>query len=86
MGTPGYRALQLSPEEVAVVRLCSYMPLGEFGGYGIRANRKITAYCLSGGTGVLLTTREGKNHLIGSNHPGRLADVVRAVVGLAATS
>jgi len=42
----------------------------------------MAAYYLSGGTGVLLTTREGKKHLIGSNHPERLVEVVRAVAGL----
>ena len=81
IGTPGYRALRLAPSEVAEVALYSYMPLKEFGGYGIRANRQMRAYYLSGGTGVLLTTREGKKHLIGSDHPERLADVIRAVAG-----
>ena len=82
LGTPGYRVLQLSAGEVAEVTLHSYMPLKEFGGYGVRANRHMAAYYLSGGTGVLLTTREGKKHLIGSNHPERLVEVVRAVAGL----
>lgn len=84
IGTPGYRVLRLSPAEVADVRLRTYMPLKEFGCYGIRKNREMTAYYLSAGTGVLMTTREGKKHLIGSSHPERLADVIRAVSGLPA--
>ena len=86
LGTPGYRALRLSPREVAAVELHAYMPLKEFGGYGVRANSQMKAYFLSAGTGVLMTTRDGKKHLIGSNHPERLADVIRVVAGLAATS
>ncbi len=85
IGTPGYRALRLSPRDVVEVTLYAYMPLREFGGYGIRANRQMKAYFLSGGTGVLLTTRQGRKHLLGSNHPERLAEVVRAVAGLATT-
>lgn len=86
MGMPGYRVLRLSPAEVADVRLRTYMPLKEFGGYGVRTNREMTAYYLSAGTGVLITTRDGKRHLIGSNHPERLADVIRAAAGLPAVS
>ena len=86
VGTPGYRVLRLSPAEVADVRLRTYMPLKEFGGYGIRTNREMTAYYLSSGTGVLMTMRDGKKHLIGSSHPERLADVIRAVAGLPTVS
>jgi hypothetical protein len=84
-GTPGYRVLRLQPAEIAEAVLHNFMPLKDFGGYGIRVNRSMKAYYLSGGTGVLLTTREGKKHLIGSNHPERLATVIREVAGLQPT-
>jgi len=86
MGMPVYRVLRLSPAEAADVRLRTYMPLKEFGGYGVRTNREMTVYYLSAGTGVLITTRDGKRHFIGSNPPERLADVIRAAAGLPAVS
>lgn len=86
VGTPGYRVLRLRPADVADVRLRPFMPLKEFGGYGVRANREMSAYYLSGGTGVLLTMRDGQKHLIGSNHPERLAAVIGAAAGLPAES
>lgn len=84
-GTPRYRVLRLNTEDVAEVALRSYMPLKEFGGYGIRANRHMSAYYLSGGRGVQLATREGKKRLIGSNHPQQLAEVIRIVARLEVT-
>jgi hypothetical protein len=81
-GTPGYRALQLRTVDVAEAAIHHFMPLKEFGGYGIRANHSMKAYFLSGGTGVLVTTREGKKHLLGTNRPEQLAAVLVEVAGL----
>jgi len=84
-GTPGFRALRLQPSDVIQVDLRPYLPLQEFGGYGIRRNARMSGYFLKGGVGVEILTRQGKRHLIGSDHPERLAEVVHAVAGLAAT-
>ncbi len=81
-GMPGIRVLKLSPSDVVSVELHAFRPLKDFGGYGIRGNREMKAYFLRGGKGVLLSTSAGKKCLIGSDHPERLAEVIRAVAGL----
>jgi hypothetical protein len=84
-GTPGLRALRLAASDVAQVDLRPYLPLQEFGGYGIRRNSRTSGYFLKGGVGVEIATRQGRRLLIGSDRPERLAEVIRAVAGLAAT-
>jgi len=84
-GTPGYPVLRFSPSDVVEAGLRPYLPLQEFGGYGIRRNSRMSGYFLKGGVGVQIATRQGRRLLIGSDHPERLAEVVRAVAGLAPT-
>jgi len=81
-GTPGFRVLHLKTSDVSDVELHEFSPLRDFGGYGIRQNREMKAYYLQGRKGVLLTTTEGKQHLLGSDSPDRLAAVVQAVTGV----
>jgi len=84
IGTPGFRVLRLASSDVAEAGLRPFQPLAEFGGYGIRRNRRMSGYFLKGGVGVELLTRQGQRHLIGSDRPERLAEAIRAVAGLAA--
>ena len=84
-GIPGIRVLKLSPSDIASVELHPFRPLKDFGGYGIRRNREMKAYFLRGGRGALLCTTAGKKYLVGSDHPERLAEVIRAVAGLGST-
>jgi len=84
IGTPGFRVLRLAPSDVAEAGLRPFRPLAEFGGYGIRRNRRMSGYFLKGGVGVELLTKQGQRHLIGSDRPERLAEAIRAVAGLAA--
>lgn len=79
-GILGLKPLHLKVSDITSVELHSFAPLRDFGGYGIRFNSKMRAYFLSGTRGVKLTTEEGKNYLIGSDYPDRLATVIRAVV------
>lgn len=84
-GTPGLRVLRLQPSDVVQADLRPYLPLQEFGGYGIRRNSRMSGYFLKGGVGVEIATKQGRRLLIGSDRPERLAEAVRAVAGLAAT-
>ncbi|MBI4332395.1 MAG: DUF1648 domain-containing protein [Chloroflexi bacterium] len=77
-GIPGLTVLRLAATNIASVKLHRFAPLRDFGGYGIRFNREMRAYFLSGNQGVLLTTAGGRKYLIGSNRPERLAAVIRA--------
>ena len=79
LGTPGFRVLSLATTDIASVEMREFAPLKEFGGYGVRQNREMKAYYLRGRTGALLTTRDGKRHLIGSDNPERLTTIIEAV-------
>jgi len=84
-GTPGLRVLRLSPSDVTEVALRPFLPLQEFGGYGIRRNSRMSGYFLKGGVGVEIATAQGRRLLIGAEHPERLAEVIGAVAGIPAT-
>lgn len=53
-----------------------YNPVEDYGGYGIRSNRKGRAYIASGDRGVRLTLPSGAKVLIGSQRPDELARVL----------
>jgi hypothetical protein len=79
-GLPGLKLLRLNTSEIAGIELTDFAPIGDFGGYGIRVNREMTAYYLRGNRGVKLTTLKGKKYLIGSDHPEELFAVIQTVV------
>jgi hypothetical protein len=79
-GYLGIPLLNLELKDVVDAVVHEFSPLADFGGYGIRRNREMSAYFLQGDKGVKLTTKEGKNYLIGSAHPDRLAAVLRAAI------
>lgn len=70
------RRIKLSDVEACEVR--KYSPILEYGGWGIRYGgpEKGWAYTLSGNQGVFVKTRSGKNVLIGSETPQRLAAAI----------
>ena len=55
---------------------CTYRPLREYGGWGIRYGKRGKAYNVSGNRGVQLEFTDGKRLLIGSQQPEM---VVRAM-------
>jgi hypothetical protein len=61
---------------IADCRVCSYNPLKEFGGWGIRYGLKGKAYTVSGNRGVRLKLSKGKKLLIGSQQPEELARAI----------
>ncbi|MFQ5808383.1 MAG: DUF1648 domain-containing protein [Armatimonadota bacterium] len=79
-GILGLRLLTLDRAEIAEAEVHSFSPLRDFGGWGIRWNRQMKAYFLSGHRGVKLRTREGKQYLVGSDHPERLAAAIGATL------
>jgi hypothetical protein len=80
-GLVGIRVFKLKIAEIADFSMHEFSPLKDFGGYGIRWNREMTAYYLRGNRGVKITTAGGKKYLIGSDHPERLLAVLQAVTG-----
>lgn len=58
----------------------TYSPLMDYGGWGIRRGRKGKAYNVSGNKGVLLTLRDFKKVLIGSNNHEMLFSAINVGV------
>jgi hypothetical protein len=67
--------------EIVQVEVHEFSAIRDFGGFGIRFNRQMTAYFLRGSRGVKLTTARGKQYLIGSDHPEILCAIIRLLVG-----
>lgn len=80
-GLVGIRVLRLKTQEIAGLGIHEFAPLKDFGGYGIRFNREMTAYYLRGTRGVKITMTGSKKYLIGSDHPERLLVVLQVVSG-----
>jgi hypothetical protein len=80
-GIIGIRVLNLKIAEIAAVEVHQFSPLKDFGGYGIRFNREMTAYYFRGNRGVKITTTAGKKYLIGSDYPENLAAVIQSLTG-----
>ncbi|MFC2082705.1 hypothetical protein ACFLSG_01525 [Candidatus Bipolaricaulota bacterium] len=85
-GLMGIRIFRCRLNEISGIRVRTFAPLADFGGYGIRVAKGITAYYLAGRTGVQLDLMDRRATLIGSANPQRLASVVEALSGIAAES
>jgi hypothetical protein len=84
-GLFGFRILRLNIADISSVEAVEFSPLKDFGGYGIRFNREMTAYYLRGNRGVKLTMANAKKYLLGSDDPQLLAGVIQALAGAGRT-
>jgi hypothetical protein len=75
------KVLRLKTDEIEKVELTEFSPIADFGGYGIRINKEMSAYYMRGNKGVKFTTLNGKKYLIGSDKPEELYAVAQAVAG-----
>lgn len=55
----------------------TYRPLRDFGGWGIRQNRRGKAYTVSGKEGIWVTQNDGTALLLGSQNAAGLAEALR---------
>ena len=78
LGFLGLRLLRVHLPDIESVEIRTFSPLGDFGGWGIRYNGKQWAFFLRGTSGVSLRVKNGKEWIIGSDHPERLAAVITA--------
>jgi len=81
-GLMGIRIFRCRLDEISGIRIRSFAPLADFGGYGIRVRSGVTAYYMAGRTGVQLELIERRSVLIGSSSPERLAAVIEALSGV----
>ncbi len=85
-GIAGIRIFRCRLSEISGIRIRSFAPLADFGGYGIRVAKGVTAYYLAGRTGVQLEVIERRSVLIGSSSPERLAAVIEVLSGVPSTN
>lgn len=71
--------------EVEDIRICTFSPMWEFGGYGIRRQmgtrftKKKTGYIVSGKYGFELRLTSGKYILIGTKRPGEIKEIINSI-------
>lgn len=72
---------KIAVDEIESAEATLYRPIMNYGGWGIRgitSNKR--AYNVTGNRGVLLTLRNGKEVLIGSQRESELARAIQAVI------
>lgn len=69
-------------EDIERSYACTYRPIRDYGGWGIRFGRKGKAYNVSGDRGVQLALAKGRRVLIGSQRPEALAEAIEAGRGV----
>lgn len=71
--------IRITTQEMKGFELCTYRPLGDYGGWGIRYGKKGKAYNVSGNRGVQLELTNGKHLLIGSQRPEELVQTLTSI-------
>ena len=78
---PFHLSFQRIPlEELETYEMCSYRPIRDYGGWGIRYGAKGKAYNVSGNRGVQLKLSNGRRILIGSKNPEEFTRALHSVV------
>jgi len=68
-------------DEIESLESVVYSPIREFGGWGVRGFGKRRAWTARGNRAVRLVLTGGRELLVGSDHPHRLEERIRAVAG-----
>ena len=71
-----WRAGSIPVSDIQSVQICTYDPIREYGGYGIRSGRRRKAYIARGRQGVKLELTSGATVLVGSQRPEELANAI----------
>ena len=71
---------RIAIEEIGGFEVCTYNPIKDYGGWGIRYGRKGKAYNVSRNRGVQLELLNRKHLLIGSQKPEELAEALNLVM------
>jgi len=72
---------RIASEEIRGFEACTYSPIKDYGGWGIRYGRKGKAYNVSGNRGVQLKLSNGKHLMIGSQKPEELVESLASILG-----
>lgn len=67
--------------DIRSLRSVEYRPIAEFGGWGVRGFGRRRAWSARGDRAVALELLDGREILIGSDHPQRLEERLRTLAG-----
>lgn len=67
--------------DIQALRSVEYRPIREFGGWGVRGTSRRRAWTARGDRAVLLELDDGREVLLGSDHPQRLEERIRTLGG-----
>ena len=71
---------KVAADEIKGFGACTYSPIKDYGGWGIRYGRKGKAYNVSGNRGVQIELSNGKHLLIGSQKPEELVETLTSLL------
>jgi len=75
------RFKKISPDEITGYEACTYNPVLDYGGWGIRFGLKGKAYNIRGNRGVRLAFAGGSTLLVGSERPEELVSAIDIMKG-----
>ncbi len=75
-----WRTSRIDLATVSLVDIVTFDPVRDWGGFGIRSNKRGRAYIAGGNHGVQLTFAKGKTILIESQAAGELASAIREAI------
>jgi hypothetical protein len=73
-----WRFRVIRKQDIEEMRIVSFDPLGDYGGWGIRIGRKGIAYTVKGTMGLSIRMIKKKAILIGTSRPGQLSLFLRS--------
>jgi hypothetical protein len=79
-GTFGWVHRTAPLESIRSVTTVEFRPIRDFGGWGIRYAKGTWCYTTRGRRGVMVSTAEGKNFIVGSQTPELLESALRSVM------
>jgi hypothetical protein len=72
-----FKAHTIPWDEIQLAEVCSYKPLREFGGWGIKYGYNSKAFTISGNEGICITLKNKKIILIGTKESERAANAIK---------
>jgi hypothetical protein len=81
LGYSGLISRKVRYDEIAGLESVRYHPIREFGGWGIRGTSQKKIWSARGNEAVVLHLADGRLLYVGSDHPRRLEERIRAVAG-----
>lgn len=81
LGYSGLISRRVRYDEISELESVRYDPLREFGGWGVRGTGQKKIWSARGNRAVVLHLADGRLLYVGSDHPHRLEERIRAVAG-----